>query len=53
MHKWLGNFAYRIGIGWEIFVFSGVMAGVVAVITVMYHSVRAALLDPVDSLRYE
>jgi putative ABC transport system permease protein len=53
MHRWLGNFAYRIGIGFDIFVFSGVLAAVVAVITVMYHSVRAALLNPVDSLRYE
>ena len=53
MHKWLGNFAYRIGIGWDLFVFSGVMAGVVAVITILFHSVRAALLNPVDSLRYE
>jgi len=53
MHKWLGNFAYRIGIGWDLFVFSGLMAGVAAVITILYHSVRAALLNPVDSLRYE
>ena len=53
MHTWLGNFAYRIGIGVDIFVFSGVLAAAVAVITVTYHSVRAALLNPVDSLRYE
>lgn len=53
MHKWLGNFAYRIGIGWGIFVISGITAGVVAVLTVLYHSVKAALLNPVDSLRYE
>jgi putative ABC transport system permease protein len=53
MYKWLGNFAYRIGIGWDLFVFSGVMAGVVAVVTILYHSVKAALLNPSDSLRYE
>jgi putative ABC transport system permease protein len=53
MHNWLGNFAYRIGIGWDIFVVSGITAGMVAILTVLYHSVKAALLNPVDSLRYE
>ncbi len=36
MHKWLGNFAYCIGIGWDIFVFSGITAGVVAEISVRW-----------------
>jgi len=53
MHKWLGNFAYCIGIGWDIFVFSGITAGVVAVISVRYHSIRAAMFNPVGLLRYE
>ncbi len=53
MAKWLGNFAYRISIRWDIFVLAGLIAALVAVITVLYHSVKAALHNPTDSLRYE
>lgn len=53
MNRWLGNFAYRIGIGWDIFVFSGVLAIVIALVTVCFHSVRAALSNPATALRYE
>lgn len=53
MNRWLGNFAYRIGIGWDIFVFSGVLAIVIAMFTVCFHSVRAALANPATALRYE
>ena len=53
MNRWLANFAYRIGIGWDIFVFSGVLAVVIALFTVFFHSVRAALSNPATALRYE
>ena len=53
MNRWLGNFAYRIGIGWDIFVLSGILAIVIALFTVCFHSVRAALSNPATALRYE
>jgi putative ABC transport system permease protein len=53
MHKWLQNFAYRINIGWEIFLVSAGAALFISVVTVSYQSIRAAVSNPVDSLRYE
>jgi putative ABC transport system permease protein len=53
MTHWLQNFAYRISIGPWIFLFSGVIALVVALITVSTHAIRAASANPVEALRYE
>ena len=53
MNHWLQNFAYRISIGPWIFLFSGVIALVVALITVSSHAIRAATANPVEALRYE
>ena len=53
MHKWLQNFAFRAVIGWEIFLVSAGAALVISVITVSYQSIKAAVANPVDSLRYE
>jgi putative ABC transport system permease protein len=53
MKRWLGNFAYRTGIGIEIFILSGLMTFSIALITVSYQSIKAALTDPIKSLRYE
>lgn len=53
MHKWLQNFAYRVEIHWWIFILAGVMALLVAFATVSFQSIRAALADPVKSLRNE
>ena len=53
MNKWLQNFAYRISIHPWIFVMSGLIVFAVALITVSYQSIKAAVSDPVDSLRYE
>jgi putative ABC transport system permease protein len=53
MHKWLQNFAYRVVIGWEIFLFSAGIALIISVLTVSLQSIRAAVANPVDSLRYE
>jgi len=53
MNKWLENFAYRVSFGLWPFLVSGVMAIFIALITVSYQALKAALKDPVDSLRYE
>jgi putative ABC transport system permease protein len=53
MHKWLQNFAFRIAIGWEMFLASAGAALVISVITVSYQSIKAALANPADSLRHE
>jgi putative ABC transport system permease protein len=51
MSKYLQGFAYRIGIGWWVFALSAVMALLIAFITVSFQSVKAAMANPVDSLR--
>ncbi|UCC41391.1 MAG: ABC transporter permease [Candidatus Aminicenantes bacterium] len=53
MTSWLKNFAYRTEIGFITFLFSGVLALVIAILTVCFQSIKAALANPVDSLRYE
>ncbi|HEX5168262.1 MAG TPA: ABC transporter permease [Cyclobacteriaceae bacterium] len=50
---WLSNFAYRTGIGVSIFIVSGLVSLGLAVITVSYHTIKAAITNPVISLRYE
>ncbi|MGD9347531.1 MAG: FtsX-like permease family protein, partial [Candidatus Aminicenantes bacterium] len=51
--KWLQGFAYRMSLGWEIFVASSVLALAIAIITISYQAIKAAIANPVDSLRYE
>ncbi|MFC2160104.1 ABC transporter permease [Acidobacteriota bacterium] len=53
MKRWLADFVYRIDIGIGIFVVSMVSAAFISLITVSYHSIRAANTDPVRALRYE
>jgi len=53
MHRWLQNFAYRISIGVWMFVQAAFLALAIALITVSYQAVRAALVNPANSLRYE
>ena len=53
MSRWLENFAYRIELGPSVFIGAGLLALVVALTTVSYQAVRAALVNPVDALRYE
>jgi putative ABC transport system permease protein len=53
MHKWLENFAYKTGLSWWIFVLAGVIALVIALLTVSWQSWRAATRNPVEALRYE
>lgn len=53
MNRWLESFAYRIHITWWVFALSGLLAIVIALVTVSYQSIKAALLNPVKSLRSE
>ena len=53
MNKWLQNFAYRIEISWWVFLLAGGLALVIALLTVSVQAIRAALANPVESLRYE
>ena len=53
MNKWLQDFAYRVEISWWIFALAGIVAIVIALLTVSYQSIRAALANPVKSLRTE
>lgn len=53
MNGWLRNFAYRTKLGIDTFLLSALLALLIAVLTVTYQAVKAALANPVDSLRYE
>jgi len=53
MQKWLQGFAYRQNIQWWVFVVTAIGALVIAVITVSYQAIKAALVNPADSLRGE
>jgi putative ABC transport system permease protein len=53
MHKWLQNFAYKTELSWWIFGLAGMIAFVIAVMTVTWQSWRAATKNPVEALRYE
>ena len=53
MHKWLQDFAYRINIGWMVFVITTVLALAIALITISFQAIKAAVANPVKSLRTE
>lgn len=53
MNRWLEGFAYRITVGPGVFIAAGALALIIALCTVSYQAIRAALTDPVRSLRYE
>ncbi len=53
MDKWLQNFAYRTNLKIWMFLFSGVLALLIALLTVSYQAIKAARANPADSLRYE
>jgi putative ABC transport system permease protein len=53
MDRWLADFAYRTSLGVDVFALAGLLAFAIAGLTVSYHALRAALADPVNSLRYE
>ena len=53
MSKWLQNYAYRINISWWIFLVAGLAAMFIALLTVSFHAIKAAIANPVKSLRTE
>ena len=53
MHNWLQNYQYRIEIGWWIFLAAGISAILIALITISFQSVKAAIANPIKSLRTE
>ncbi len=53
LRQWLQNFLYRTHIRFDIFILAGVMTFLIAFITISYQSIKAATVNPVDSLRYE
>ena len=53
MNRWMQNFAYRAGIAPWIFILTGLAAMAIALLTVSYQSIRAALSDPVRAIKYE
>ena len=53
MHEWLQGFAYRIDIAWWVFALAGLLAVGIALLTVSFQSTKAALMNPVKSLRSE
>lgn len=53
MNRWLQNFAYQTSVSWWVFIGAGIIAMLVALITVSYQSIKAARMNPVDAIRYE
>jgi putative ABC transport system permease protein len=53
MDSWLQDFAYRINISWWVFVLAGIIAAIIAFVTISFQAVKAAIANPVKSLRSE
>ncbi|QKZ12836.1 ABC transporter permease [Spirosoma sp. KUDC1026] len=53
MNQWLSDFAYRIDMPWWVFILSGLLAVLIAFVTISFRSIKAALMNPVKSLRSE
>lgn len=53
MHSWLNDFAYRITISWWVFILAGALAVMIALITISFQAIKAAIANPVKSLRTE
>jgi ABC-type antimicrobial peptide transport system permease subunit len=53
MNKWLQNFAYRIQLQWWMFLLAGLIGIAIAMITVSFQAIKAAVANPVKSLRTE
>ena len=53
MHKWLQDFAYRIEIGWWVFLVAGIATFIIALATVSLQSIKAAMADLIECLRAE
>jgi putative ABC transport system permease protein len=53
MHKWLQDFAYRISIGWWVFIAAGSLAIIIAFVTIGFQAIKAGVANPVKALRME
>jgi putative ABC transport system permease protein len=53
MYEWLQKYPYRVSIQWSVFVFAGVLSFLISLFTVSYQSIKAAIANPVKSLRTE
>ena len=53
MSDWLNGFAYHTSLGWRVFVFAGIISAIIAGVTVSYQALKAAMTNPIESLRYE
>jgi putative ABC transport system permease protein len=53
MHKWLADFAFHTEMSWWIFAAAGIIALIIAFVTISFQSIKAALANPVKSLRSE
>ena len=53
MHKWLQDFTYRIEMSWSLFAMAALLVVVISILTVSYQSIRAAIANPIESLRNE
>jgi putative ABC transport system permease protein len=53
MHTWLQDFAYRTNISWWVFIIAGVLAAGIAIVTVSFQTIKAAIMNPIKSLRTE
>ncbi len=53
MHQWLADFAYRTNISWWIFATAGILAVLIAVVTISFQAIKAAVSNPVKALRTE
>jgi len=53
MNQWLQDFAYRTNISWWVFVLAGIVSVLIALITVSFQAIKAAVANPVKSLRTE
>ena len=53
MNNWLQNFAYKTSLSWWVFALSGILALIIALLTVSWQSWKAAVRNPVEALRYE
>jgi len=53
MNKWLEDFAYKTSIGWQVFIIAALGASLIALLTISFQAIKAAMRNPVKSLRTE
>jgi putative ABC transport system permease protein len=53
MDKWLQDYKYKIDITWQVFALAGTMSLAIALFTISYQAIRAAVVSPIHSLRSE